>query len=308
MEMIELQIQIFLLLLLGWFLGRKKILSKSTSDQLNTLVMNVILPCSIFRSFTMDITLDVFKTTGMILLLSIAIQAASLLLGKVLWLKAKDVNERTNLDFGTAANNAGTLGMVISQAAFGQIGVLYSSIYMIPVRITMWSYGLSLYSRDSEKQTWKGLVHVLLHPCLIAIYLGVLWMFASMAGWELPGFVSDTIGALANCNTAMIMIVIGTILSDLKAKDLAQPLVWIYTVFRLVLFPAVIFLILHCFSLPAIVINLCTLEAAMPAPVTMAMLAKKYGKAPEFASRMILVSTLASMITLPLWTWVFSLI
>lgn len=303
--MLDLQIQIFILLCIGYFLGKTGALSKKTTSQLNSLVMNLILPCSIAHSFQTDLSLEQFRASGVVLILSIAISLFFILVSRILYKKVKEDNERINLEYGTVANNSGTLGMVVSEAAFGQIGILYATIYALPVRVLMWSYGLSLYSLD-QKSSLKDLVKkVALHPCMIAIYIGICLMSLQMYDIALPGFIQGTLNKLAACNTPMIMIVIGSVLSDIPLSSLFDKTALLYSGLRLIVYPAIILLACHCFSFPALPVSVCVLETAMPAPVTMTMLAAKYHKGEHFASKLVFVSTMLSIITLPLWTLAF---
>lgn len=305
MEMLNLQIQIFLLLAIGYFLGKKEMISKPTMRQLTTLVMNLVLPAAIIRSFQMQLTAELLKETGLVLLLSILVQFACIGLNKFLWKKCPDEKKRTNLEYGTVVNNAGTMGMVIAQAAFGEEGLLFASVFMIPVRIMMWSYGLTLYDKQKARGSFKS---VMLHPCIVAVMIGVVVMLFQSIGFKLPGFAQSTLNAVANCNTALIMFVIGVILSEVKVSDLTNKWALWYTVLRLVVLPGTAFLLLKWLPLPALAVNVAIIETAMPAPSTMAMLAEKYRTDSMFASTLIFLSTLGSLITLPIWTWLFSLI
>ena len=74
MEMIELQIQIFLLAVVGYVLGKKKILNMETKDHLVDVVLMVMLPCSIVKSFEMELSPEILTTTLNILLISCGIQ------------------------------------------------------------------------------------------------------------------------------------------------------------------------------------------------------------------------------------------
>lgn len=305
MEMINLQIQIFLLLGLGYFLGRKKMITGGTRKQLTDLVMNVVLPAAIVRSFQLELTSEILVSTFVVLILSVLIQFGYILLNKVLWVKVKNPKEKINLEYGTVVNNAGTMGMVIAEAAFGEEGLLFASVFMIPVRIMMWSYGITLYNKTQTKGVWKK---VLLHPCIVAIYIGIVLMLLQSNGILLPGFAQSTLNAVANCNTALCMIVIGTILSEVKAREILDKWSVIYSFVRLLVLPALLFVLLKFLPLAALPVNVCIIEAAMPAPSTMAMLAAKYNMDEQFASKMIFVSTAMSLFTLPLWSWLFTLI
>lgn len=309
MEMINLQLQIFLLLAIGYFIGKKGMISKKATSQISSLVVNLILPASIIRSFQVEMSPEILKSTLFVLVLSIIIQVLTIFLSKLIWKKVPNAGQRVNLEYGTIANNAGTLGMVVAEAAFGEVGVLYSSIYMIPVRIAMWTSGIALYSsqKQSEESRLQGLKKVFLHPCIVAIYIGLVLMVAGMYGFTLPGFLQKSLNSIANCNTAMVMLVIGIILSELSVREMFDKWSGIYTGFRLLVFPAIVFVCLKFLPIPSLAANICIIETAMPASVTMVMLAQKYHRDPQFASKMVFVSTLASLFTMPLWTWLFSL-
>lgn len=307
MDIIRLQIQILVFLGAGWYFGRKKLISREAAGQLNTLVMNLILPCSIFKAFQTRLTPEILQSTGSILILAVALQVLFILVSKWLWKPIRKESERINLEYGSVSNNAGTLGMVIGQAAFGQEGVLYTSIYSIPLRIVMWSYGVALYNRSQAVNLKDLIKKVITHPCMIAIFLGLIMMAAQSAGFELPSLLTSIISAFAACNTVLIMIIIGVILADLPLKNLVSSKIALYTMLRLVLFPLCTLGLLLLFNIHGMPLKICVLETAMPAPVTMAMLSQKYHTNEQFSSQMIFLSTIFSMITLPLWTLILTL-
>ena len=300
--MIELQIRLLIFLAAGYILGKKKVISKDGASAINVLVMNLFLPCSIFHAFETALTREIIESTFSILILAILLQIAAIFLSRVLWKIVKDPTERINLEYGTVSNNAGTLGLVVGQAAFGQEGALFTSIYAIPLRIVMWSYGLMMYSR-AENVKWKDVLKkTAVNPCMIAIFAGIIMMTAQSFGFLLPDWLDTVIASFAGCNTVLIMVVIGVILSSVPLSDLLSSRLILYTLFRLILLPAACCGLLALFHVPSMPLMICTLETAMPAPVTMAMLSQKYKQNEQFASRMIFLSTVVSMFTLPLWT------
>lgn len=219
--------------------------------------------------------------------------------------KCPDRKKRINLEYGTVINNAGTMGMVIAEAAFGEEGLLFASVFMIPVRIMMWSYGLTLYDQNGKKGSfWK----VLLHPCIVAVFIGIILMLLQSSGILLLAFAQKTLDAVANCNTALVMFVIGVILSEVPAREIADKWAFIYSFIRLIAIPAVLFVVLRLLPLPALPVNVAVIETAMPAASTMAMLAQKYNMDSRFSSKMIFISTLLSLLTMPVWTWLFTIV
>lgn len=308
MNMISMQIQILAYLLIGLLLGKKKWITKQTASQLNFLVMNLILPCSIFHAFQTKITPGIIRSCLSIFVIAILIQCAFILIGRLLWKNHQPEKERINLDFCTASNNAGTLGMVIGEAAFGNEGILYTSIYAIPLRICMWAYGIGLYARNKSDSLTTLLKKIFTNPCIIAILLGIPAMMLQSAGHPLPDVLTRIITSIGQCTTVLVMLTIGIILSELSVKELACRTVVLYCILRLILFPAAVCLLLYVLPVAPITLQICVLETAMPAPVTAAMLAQKYKTDEQFAGKLVFLSTMLSMVTLPAWTMLFSML
>ena len=145
------------------------------------------------------------------------------------------------------------------------------------------------------------------HPCVIACMVGIVIMLADLlAGVSIvPEWLFDMLKTVGRCNTGLSMMVIGMILSDIDFSQLVDGLVIRYTVERLIVVPGVLGLILLGLSRLGVVTglapNLAVLLAAMPAPATTSMLSSKYDCAPDFATKMVILSTLCSIPTIFLW-------
>ena len=179
--MISLQIEIFLLMAVGYILAKKGYFNKETRIQMTNIVLMIILPCSIIKSFQIEMNADILKSTLMILIISFAIQMLYALLNKVLYQNLEH-DKKICCQYGTMVSNAGFLGMPIAEGVFGSMGLLYASIFLIPQRIFMWSSGLSLFAKNKQNHILR---QVLTHPCIIAIYIGVIVMILKSMFQEL---------------------------------------------------------------------------------------------------------------------------
>lgn len=298
MEIINLQLQIFLLLGVGYLLTKKGYFSKETRTQMTNIVLMIMLPCSIVMSFQIKLTNEIITSTCLVFLISICIQGFYALLNKILY-RHDPLDKKICLQYGTMVSNAGFMGMPIAQGVFGDIGLLYASIFLIPQRIFMWSSGLSLFTSIDRKNLIK---QVMTHPCIIAIYLGIIVMIFQYFDIIMPSFLQSTLSSLGKCSTAMSMLVIGGILADVEETHIFDKTLCLYSFYRLILIPLVIFVVLRLLHVDRLSSNVCILLSAMPAASTTAMLAQKYHQNAEFASKMIFVSTLLSLITLPILT------
>ena len=299
MEMASLQIQIFLLLVVGYLLAKNGYFDKETRKQVTNIILTVVLPCAIIKSFQLELTREIIVSTGVVLLISIGIQIMCSFLSLFIW-NWLDGNEKICCRYGTIITNGSYMGMPIVESIYGSMGLLYASVFLIPQRIVMFSAGISLFAGKGQKNIMKK---VLLHPCIVAIYIGVALMFLGAAGIVPPKPINKTIASIGQCNTALSMFVIGGILSEVNIKEIFNRTAIIFAGIRLIVIPMIILVFVR-FILPVDELpgNVCVVLTGMPAASATAMLAQKYNVDPGFASKIIFVSTVFSLITLPLIT------
>jgi len=128
-----------------------------------------------------------------------------------------------------------------------------------------------------------------------------------MNGILLPEPLDAAIHAVGSCNTALSMMMIGGMMADADKQNVFSPVTLGYSCIRLVALPLVIWFLLLQVPVPRLARQVCVVLSAVPAASTTGMLAQKYDRDPAFASRLIFVSTLLSMITLPFISWLVSL-
>ena len=293
LEMIKLQGMLFLLLGIGVIARKRNIITEQGRKSLSNLVIHIILPCNIINSFRIERAMSILQQCGLVLAVAFVAQLFYLILSKCVFYGFPH-NQKVVLQYATICSNAGFMGNPVVEAVYGAQGLLYASVALIPLRIAMWSAGLSLFTSTDRKNVVKKLI---VHPCMIAVYIGFVLMFSQA---ELPAFLSNTLKSVGGCNTAVSMIVIGAILAEIDVKLIINPKLFYYSLWRLILIPCMVFGALSLFHVDALVTGVTVLLAAMPAGSTTAMLADTYGADSAFASACVFVSTVLSIITLPL--------
>lgn len=288
----SLQATIFLLMLAGYVMTKIGILGPSARQPLTNLVIDFVLPCNIIVSFLIEFNRGIMMACLAILLVSMGIQVFSFFAGNFFY--SRDNKARhTVLKYATIVSNAGFLGNPVAQGLYGDQGLLYASVYLIPVRIFMWSAGVSCFTESDGKSVVKK---VATHPCIIAVMIGLILMIFQI---PLPGALESTLRTAANCNTALSMIVIGNILAEVKIRDVvSKTAVW-YCIVRLVIMPVIVFTACRVIGIDRLVTEVSTVLAGMPAPATVAILAAKYHGDEHFAVKIIFLSTLLSMVSIP---------
>lgn len=294
-RMLNLQIMLFALMAVGIIVKKIEIITSENRKNFSNLLINVVLPCNIVSSFMggIDVSQDLFKNCMLAVLLSAIIQIFVTYANRLLFRKVR--TERKNvMSYGMICSNSSFIGLPVADELYGDMGVLYTSIFQIPVRFTMWTAGLALFTDVDRKSAFKKLAK---HPCIIAIFIGFFLMLIPVS---LPAFASDTINSISKCTTPLSMFVIGAILSDADIKTMFSKDVLYFTFCRLLGLPLLVWLILMPFHLDKLLVNICVIMSGMPAGSTTSILADQYGGDSMFASQMTFVSTLLSIVTIPI--------
>ena len=171
-NLMDLQFEIFILMIIGYILRKTNIISKEHRKSLTDLVIYIVLPANIIYSFMIKMDTQIIKSGLTILIVSIIIQFACQVFGKYFFIKATK-RQQSVLQYGTICSNAGFMGSPLIQGLYGLDGLLFASIYLIPQRIVMWSGGVACFTNAKGKDVIKK---VITHPCIIAVFIGLFIM------------------------------------------------------------------------------------------------------------------------------------
>lgn len=299
-DILVLQIMMLLLMAVGAVVKKLGIVSDAGQKSINDLVIYVVLPCNIVSSFLIDWNDETLKQFAMVLVISLGIQICSVLLGKALYSK-RAFGHRVNLQYGLICSNAGFLGNPVAEGVFGGVGLAMASIFLIPLRIMMWSSGIAIYTNNANKK--DAAKRVATHPCIIACVIGIILMLTQA---ELPAVIGNTLDTIAACNTGLSMMVIGMILAGAKLSELFDFEIIKYSIVRLILMPLALYGVCLPLNIPPLVTGVCVILTAMPAGATTSILASKYHADELFATRLVVGSTIISMVTIPVWSMILT--
>ena len=296
-ELFSLQAQLFLMILVGLWLKKKGIVDESGKKCLTDLCVNVVIPCNILKSFLIEFSWDIFTACSLILLISAATQVAFVFLNRVLFNRYPPEQKKV-LQYCVICSNGGFLGNPVCEGIYGALGLLYASFYLIPMRIVIWSTGLSYFTNTGSTSRKETIKKAITHPCLVSVYLGTLLMFTQA---PLPAFLTETIRSIGNCNSALTMFIIGTILADVDLRtSVNKDTLW-FSLLRLVLLPGVVFIACRLIGLDNVATGVSVLLTGMPAGSTSAIFAARYHSDAPFATKCVVFTTLLSLVTLPIW-------
>lgn len=300
LDLFSLQGTLFAMMLIGAWLKKRGVIDNNGKKCLTDLCVNIVIPCNIFKSCLIEFNMGIFKSCAMLLLSAVILQVICLTLNKFVFNRYAPQQKKV-LQYCTIVPMSGFLGNPIAEGIYDQLGVLYTSIFLIPMRVVMWSVGTTYFVADAEIDKKKVLKNVATHPCLMAIYLGLFFMITQI---QLPRVITETVRYIGNCNSALTMFIVGTILADVKLSTIFNKDTAAFSVFRLAILPAVALGVGKVLGLDNVSLGVSVLMTGMPAGATAAIFAARYESDAPFATKCVVMTTLVSMITLPIWCYI----
>lgn len=285
---------IFALMLLGYAYG--KLSKQKDPSAISRLVLNVSVPCSILSTITAADYDAVRADLPVLIIVSAGVTLATLPIGFAFTRVFKMGKEKAIYRSVIFFNNYGFMGWPICQVLLGNQGFLYAALYAIPIHLL--AYGITPVlmraSGGGKLFDRSTLVNLPLYATVAA--LAVL-----MSGLALPEGVTEVLSMVGGTQTPLSMIAIGMILAGANLKEAAsgyKP--YAYAALRLLILPAAVYLILRGMGLNGLLLKVPAVISAMPAASMVVVLAQKHGADSLLASRLIVISTLLSVATIPL--------
>lgn len=284
---------LFLLIGVGVVCAKVKLLSDGAVKALANLVLYIATPCVIVKSCIREF--DPAMLWGFLTVIAVAAVTHGLLilLAKVVF-RDKEEDRRRVFRVATVFSNAGYMAIPLQQAILGDVGVFYCAAYVIVFNVFLWTYGLAEMSGESRLSVKK----ILLNPGVIGVVVGILLFVLPI---PVPAVIADGIGHLAALNTPVPMLIVGFYLAqtDLLAA-LKDGRSWLCMVLRLVAAPAVALGGLLLCGVRGDLLTSCMICIATPVATACTMFATRFDRNPRLSVNLVSLSTLLSVVTLPL--------
>lgn len=286
---------LFIMMLVGVYSNKKGIIDDRVQKGLSDLVIKITLPCLIFNSFNLKYENQLFINGMKLLLYSIIIHVSTLILSKYIF-SGFDEKKIPTLRFVTTFTNCGFMGYPVLYSIFGEIGIFYASIYNIVFTSFVWTFGVYLYVGDLSFK--EGAREIVKNPAIWAVIIGgIMFLFRLYP----PKVIMETVHMIGNITTPLAMIIIGSMLSKSNIRGIFKDRsIYFLSIISLILMPAIVFSVLKLLKANLLLTQICTLIMAMPGAVTGPIIASKYNGDYKYSSQCIFVTTLFSIITIPL--------
>lgn len=286
----------FLLALVGYICAKGGVIDPATNKKLSTLALKLVSPMLIFASYQIDYDPVIVKNLGISFCLCVLAYVLQIGVAFLLVRQGKRTDDTYRLErICLIFSNCGFFGIPLIESLYGTEGTIYLTSFLAVFNVLLWAVGVPiLVGRIPLKETMKNIIS----PAAIAAILGVVLLLLRI---RLPEIVMEPIRMIGSMNTPFAMIVAGATIAGTKLLPaLKEPRVYYMTFCKMLLIPAAAALIFSLFPLEPLLVIVPILAVACPVAAACPMLAVLYDKDEQYASRLLAVTTLTSIATIPL--------
>ncbi|WP_027633104.1 AEC family transporter [Clostridium hydrogeniformans] len=310
MQALQSVLTIFLIIGLGFFLTKIKILNPDVGSIFSKIVIKVSLPCFMIYNLLTTFSLESLISSSNMLFIPFISMLINFFLGFII---SKFLNVDKNIR-GTfycmfSLSNTIFIGLPVSVSLFGNESIPYVLIYYIVNTLLFWSVGVYFIKKDGghiEKTfSIKNVLKNLCTPPLIAFIVAIILISFKITP---PKFVMDTCMYMGSLTTPLPLLFIGITLHELSLKDLKLDLTGLTVLIgRFIISPMVVALLMRNTYLPLLTQEVFIIIAAMPVMTQVAIICKVYDADYKFATSIGSLSTILSLIFIPIYMLLFSI-
>ncbi len=289
---------LLIILIIGVVAGKTGVIAGSAPKKLSALLLYVTSPMMVLGSFFFEYSAEKMRNGLMVLFFGAAVYLFSILLSGIIYRK-HDSSIKPILRFTAVFSNCGFMGLPMMKALFGDEGVFLGSFYIVAFNLFIWTFGLAMFSEiKGQENRRKSLMKALLNPAMIAVYVGIVIFVFQI---PVPSAIKIATEYVGDMTMPLSMLIIGALISTSKISALLNDIRPYYaSAVRLIIVPLMVYGILSLIGLPQMVVAVIVTAAAMPVAANTTIFAEMFEKDSVFASKTVALSTILSILTIPL--------
>lgn len=283
----------FVLIMIGYVLCRKKLITLQGSGEMGKILLNVVIPCVIINSFWCERTAEKTATLLQGSVIAVVVMAVAVIISTLVYGLRDGVS-----CFSSAFSNAGFIGIPLVQAVLGSSAVFYLSLMIVLVNFLQWTYGLYVLTGDKGKMKMSVVAK---NPVVISVVAGVVIYLMNLPRFA---FTDTLISSITAVNTPVAMLVTGVYLAQSPLSDIiSDRRTWMVSILRLLVIPAVSLLVMKLFPFGTQEMKVAIMiAAACPVGSNVSIFAQQVGASFRDATNQVCLSTILCLPTIPLLT------
>ena len=296
--------KLFAIMLMGYAVVKAGLMKSSESKSISVVMVYLVIPCVIIDAFQVDYTADVKK--GLLLACAAAVLVHVLFL--ILTTILKQVLQLDTIERATVIySNAGILVIPLVQDLLGQEYVIYSSAYIAVQLILIWTHCKNMICEE-DRLEWKK---VFLNVNIISIIVGAILFICKI---QLPSGVQDVLDMMNNMIGPIGMLLAGMVIADVPLKTVfTKKRNYVSTVLRLIVYPIFILILMKMINTftglndSKQILLTVYIASITPACATVTSMAQLYDKDAAYASSLYVLTTLLSIVTMPVMVGMYEM-
>lgn len=304
MENIVVMVTLFAIVIVGFVAGKLGYMGGDFDKRLSSLVVDITCPALILSS-TMSGQLPDREMILPLLLISlltyILLTGVALLVPR--WLTKRRDDEGV-VGFALMFGNVGFIGYPVVASIFGHEAVFYAAVLNVVNTFAVFTIGVMLIMGGRGAYTFR--MKVLWSTPMLAAYMAIL--IVALGIGDVPRIISQPLTLIGQITVPAALLIIGSSMSHLSARTmLGNSTVYTTTVFRLALLPLALFFLFSALGFRQLVVNINTVVIAMPVATYGTILCLKHGRDTTLITEVTFITTLLSVITIPLVAMFFEM-
>ena len=308
LEVINITAPIFIVIAIGFLIRKKNIISEDGVSLLNKLAYNIGLPSLIFLIitnyslgdiFNVQIVKVIYLTYALLILLTILINFVIKRSGKT----------KGAIIVSSFRCNMAFVGFPIILAAYGDLALAKASLivaFLIPVNIVATIIIFKFYNRREEGMgAGRLLLSFVKDPMIIGVISGILFSYFRI---PVPEVFHESLDIISAMTVAIALLSIGASFRFVHLKNDFKMVS--YTGFnKLILLPAVAFILsTFVFKVETFDRNVMVILFATPLAVAAYIMAKELRSNHQLLASALILTTIASALTISAWLLLFKFI
>ena len=290
-------VELFIILVAGYVLVKAGAVKSHDAQPLSIIALYLLAPAPLLTAFEVDLTPELARTLVVVFVVALAANFGMYGLG---WIFAKltgaDAVERASVTY----SNAGNLILPIVTSVLGEQYVIYAMGYMVVQTFMFWTLMQKMFTGQAHVSARQVFTNV----NIITMFIGFAFM---LTGFRMPTVLDSAVRSLGSMLGPVSMLIVGMTLAGLDLSTLKQrKLACLVVLTKMVIFPLVL---IPLFKLSGVTALIPDGEMVLMVPIlavmsctatTVTQFAQLYGRDPEYASALNVLTTLACVVTMPL--------
>lgn len=294
---------LFILIFIGIICRKLNIIKPEGKQWFSNLLLYIIVPCMVVDSYMQDLNPEILPNLLKTIILSAIVLTLSVIIAFLITFKYPSKDRRV-MQFAIGFSNCAYMGFPLITAMFGAEGLLYASVFVTMFNLYLWTVGIGIMSREVSGKAIA--MSILKTPVLYAVIIGLFFYLTQI---KLPIVITQPLGQVGDMNTPLSMIITGMLIADsdiiriLKNKD-----IYFTILFRMLIIPTICFVIVKLTGITGIVANVCIILISCPTAAITSAFSVNYGHNEEYASGAVVMTTLISIVTLPIIAYLLTIL